>query len=112
MAETIQTPLTKLLGIKYPVLLAGMNGEAPSPTPNTAHTHTTARLSHTLCFRLMRAIGISWLLAWLRTPRDRRNPLSSNAHRSPPPRHAVVAGPELAAAVSNCGGLGSIGGVG
>jgi len=49
MAETISTPLTKLLGIKYPVILAGMN---------------------------------------------------------------VVAGPELAAAVSNCGGLGIIGGVG
>lgn len=49
MAETINTQLTKLLGIKYPVMLAGMN---------------------------------------------------------------VVAGPELAAAVSNAGGLGSIGGVG
>jgi len=48
MAETITTPLTKLLGIKYPVILAGMN---------------------------------------------------------------VVAGPELAAAVTNAGGLGVIGGV-
>jgi NAD(P)H-dependent flavin oxidoreductase YrpB (nitropropane dioxygenase family) len=47
--ETINTPLTKMLGIKYPVVLAGMNG---------------------------------------------------------------VAGPELAAAVTNAGGLGIIGGVG
>eukprot|EP00471_Norrisiella_sphaerica_P001275 CAMPEP_0184487560 /NCGR_PEP_ID=MMETSP0113_2-20130426/10189_1 /TAXON_ID=91329 /ORGANISM="Norrisiella sphaerica, Strain BC52" /LENGTH=358 /DNA_ID=CAMNT_0026869915 /DNA_START=96 /DNA_END=1172 /DNA_ORIENTATION=- len=48
MAETIQTPLTKLLGIKYPIMLAGMN---------------------------------------------------------------VAAGPALAAAVTNAGGLGVIGGV-
>jgi len=48
-AETINTPILKMLGIKYPVLLAGMNG---------------------------------------------------------------VAGPELAAAVTNAGGLGVIGGVG
>lgn len=49
MAETITTPLTKLFGIKYPIILAGMN---------------------------------------------------------------VAAGPELAAAVTNAGGLGVIGGVG
>lgn len=49
MAETIETPLTKLLGIKYPIMLAGMN---------------------------------------------------------------VAAGPKLAAAVSNAGGLGVIGGLG
>jgi len=49
MTETIQTPLTKLLGMKYPIMLAGMN---------------------------------------------------------------VAAGPKLAAAVSNAGGLGVIGGVG
>lgn len=49
MAETIKTPLTELFGIKYPILLAGMN---------------------------------------------------------------VAAGPELAAAVTNSGGLGVIGGVG
>jgi len=49
MAETIQTPLTKLFNIKYPILLAGMN---------------------------------------------------------------VAAGPELAAAVTNAGGMGVIGGVG
>jgi NAD(P)H-dependent flavin oxidoreductase YrpB (nitropropane dioxygenase family) len=30
MAQTIETPLTKLLGIKYPVLLAGMNGNVVS----------------------------------------------------------------------------------
>jgi len=48
-AETITTPLTKLFGIKHPILLAGMN---------------------------------------------------------------VAAGPELAAAVTNAGGLGVIGGVG
>ena len=47
--ETISTPLTKLFGIKYPVILAGMN---------------------------------------------------------------VAAGPELAAAVTNAGGLGVIGGIG
>lgn len=49
MAETIRTPLTELFGIKYPILLAGMN---------------------------------------------------------------VAAGPKLAAAVTNAGGLGVIGGVG
>ena len=49
MSETIETPLTKLLGIKYPILLAGMN---------------------------------------------------------------KAAGPKLAAAVTNAGGLGVIGGVG
>jgi len=49
MTETIQTPLTKLLGMKYPIMLAGMN---------------------------------------------------------------VAAGPKLAAAVSNAGGLGVIGGLG
>lgn len=48
-SETITTPLTKLFGIKYPIILAGMN---------------------------------------------------------------VAAGPELAAAVTNAGGLGVIGGVG
>merc|ERR1740129_1904651 len=48
-AETIETPLTKLLGIKYPIILAGMN---------------------------------------------------------------KAAGPKLAAAVTNAGGLGVIGGVG
>eukprot|EP01084_Bolivina_argentea_P085124 153860_1 len=49
MAETIETPLTKLFGIKYPIILAGMN---------------------------------------------------------------KAAGPKLAAEVTNCGGLGVIGGVG
>ena len=49
MAETIETPLTRLLGIKYPIILAGMN---------------------------------------------------------------KAAGPKLAAAVTNAGGLGVIGGVG
>jgi len=49
MAETLRTPITKLFGIKYPIMLAGMN---------------------------------------------------------------VAAGPELAAAVTNSGGLGVIGGVG
>jgi len=49
MAETLSTPITKMFGIKYPILLAGMN---------------------------------------------------------------VAAGPQLAAAVTNAGGLGVIGGVG
>lgn len=49
MADTITTPITKLFGIKHPILLAGMN---------------------------------------------------------------VAAGPELAAAVTNAGGLGVIGGIG
>ena len=30
-AETINTPILKMLGIKYPVLLAGMNGVAGEP---------------------------------------------------------------------------------
>jgi hypothetical protein len=73
MAETIQTPLTKLLGIKYPVLLAGMNGEAPSPTPNTleyTHTHTHTH-THTNCAgespRLMNSMGPVMAASWLRT---------------------------------------------
>ena len=103
MAETIQTPLTKLLGIKYPVLLAGMNGWSPLPThPFELHPNNvpfllilSELLSQLDCISHRELVGMLVVETSL--------PLCLPT---------VVAGPELAAAVSNCGGLGSIGGVG
>lgn len=76
MSSTLATPLTTLLGIKYPVLLAGMNNVAGTWHPRWEP-----------CLRRQ-------LLPQCGGPL-RRAPLTLPATRD--------SGPELAAAVTNCG---------
>lgn len=53
MAQTIETPLTKLLGIKYPVMLAGMNGmrsNSSSRGRSTACSEQGGRFADSMTF--------------------------------------------------------------
>lgn len=53
-SETIETELTKMLGIKYPIILAGMNGvshaELAAAVTNAGGLGTIGGLSYVLIF--------------------------------------------------------------